>query len=214
MRPFGALFSGLIDDRMGRRTVLVASVALMGPATTAIGLLPNFRMVGLWAPARLLLVRLFQGFPVSGDFTGSVSCLIETAPANRRGYAGSFANIGSTGGCLLAAAMAAVTMALIHNHLSWSWAWWIPFLGAGLLPCLPCGYVGTCRSRPTNRIHPRRRILRLCSRPFARARVFLCSSCCYLGLWRRHPCGTRGGITEWHKPAATYALLIAFGGFL
>ena len=136
MRPFGALFFGHIGDRIGRRTVLVVSVALMGLATTAIGLLPNFHMVGLWAPALLLLVRLFQGFSVGGEFTGSVSYLIETAPANRRGYAGSYANIGSTGGYLLAAAMAAVTMALIHSHPSWSWAWRLPFLGGGVIAVL------------------------------------------------------------------------------
>jgi MHS family proline/betaine transporter-like MFS transporter len=136
MRPFGALVFGHIGDRVGRRTVLVISVTLMGVATTAIGLLPNFRMAGLWAPVLLLVVRLFQGFSVGGEFTGSVSYLIETAPANRRGYAGSYANIGSTGGYLLAAAMAAVTMAVIHLHPSWLWAWRLPFLGGGLIAAL------------------------------------------------------------------------------
>lgn len=136
MRPFGALFFGHIGDRVGRRTVLVISVTLMGVATTVIGLLPSFRMVGLWAPALLLVVRLFQGFSVGGEFTGSVSYLIETAPADRRGYAGSYANIGSTGGYLLAAAMAAVTMAVIHGHPSWPWAWRLPFLAGGLIAAL------------------------------------------------------------------------------
>lgn len=136
MRPIGALVLGHIGDRVGRRPVLIISVTLMGVATTAIGLLPNYRMVGLWAPVLLLLVRLFQGFSVGGEFTGSVSYLIETAPANRRGYAGSYANIGSTGGYLLAAAMAAVIMALIHGHPSWYWAWRIPFLCGGLIAAL------------------------------------------------------------------------------
>lgn len=136
MRPIGALVFGHIGDRLGRRTVLVMSVTLMGLATTAIGLLPNYQMVGIWAPVLLLLVRLFQGFSVGGEFTGSVSYLIETAPANRRGYAGSYANIGSSGGYLIAAGLAAITMALISEHPSFGWAWRLPFLGGGVIAAL------------------------------------------------------------------------------
>ena len=136
VRPIGGAVLGHLGDRVGRQTVLVASVVLMGAATTAIGLLPTYAELGIWAPILLLLVRLFQGFSVGGEFTGSVSYLIETAPRRRRGFAGSFANIGSTGGYLLAAGLAAVTVMLLKAHPADAWIWRLPFLGGGVLAIL------------------------------------------------------------------------------
>ena len=132
MRPLGGAVLGNLGDRIGRGAVLVLSVVLMGLATSALALLPTYAEIGVFAPVLLLLVRMAQGFSVGGEFTGSVTYLVETAPPGRRGFAGSFANLGSTGGVLLAAAMAAVTVTLADGE-SLRWAWRIPFLFGGVL---------------------------------------------------------------------------------
>src|SRR6516165_449801 len=101
-RPLGAAVLGHLGDRVGRRSVLVWSVALMGLATTATAILPTYGAIGIGAPALLLVMRAVQGFSVGGEFTGSVAYLVETAPDKQRGLAGSIANIGATVGLLLA----------------------------------------------------------------------------------------------------------------
>ncbi len=133
MRPVGAAVFGHIGDRIGRRTVLLLSVAMMGLATTVIGVLPTYRQIGVWAPVLLVAIRLFQGLSVGGQYTGSVSYLVETAPSHRRGFAGSFANIGSAGGYILAAALAAVTLIQLHHHSEFPWIWRLPFLTGGVI---------------------------------------------------------------------------------
>ena len=83
VRPLGGAVLGHLGDRIGRQAVLVLSVVMMGLATTMIGFLPTYQEIGIWAPILLLLIRLFQGFSVGGEFTGSVSYLIETSPRLR-----------------------------------------------------------------------------------------------------------------------------------
>jgi MHS family proline/betaine transporter-like MFS transporter len=133
MRPIGGAVLGHLGDRLGRRFVLIYSVVLMGLATTAIAILPTYRTIGAFAPILLLVVRIFQGFSVGGEFTGSVAYLVETAPQRRRGLAGSVANIGSTGGMLLAVGVAAVTTTLADPVQLEGWAWRLPFLLGGLI---------------------------------------------------------------------------------
>ena len=130
MRPIGAVLLGRIGDRRGRQFVLVVSVVLMGAATVAIAALPSYAAIGIWAPILLIIIRLFQGFSVGGEFVGSVTYLVETADNNRRGLAGSVANIGATIGMLLAAGAAALTQ--VHWPES-SELWRLPFLFGGLL---------------------------------------------------------------------------------
>jgi len=91
MRPIGGVVLGHLGDRLGRRFVLVYSIVIMGLATAAIALLPGYDTIGVGAPLLLLLLRIIQGFSVGGEFTGSVSYLVEAAPQHRRGFAGSFA---------------------------------------------------------------------------------------------------------------------------
>jgi MFS transporter, MHS family, proline/betaine transporter len=133
MRPIGGVVLGHLGDRLGRRFVLVYSIVLMGLATAAISVLPSYETIGVGAPLLLLLLRILQGFSVGGEFTGSVSYLVETAPQHRRGFAGSFANFGSTAGMLLAAAVAAVTVTLASPEQLQNWAWRIPFLLGGII---------------------------------------------------------------------------------
>src|SRR5207253_2711604 len=78
MRPIGAVVLGRVGDRRGRQFVLVLSVLLMGAATTALGMLPTYKTVGISAAVLLIIIRLFQGFSVGGEFVGSVAYLVET----------------------------------------------------------------------------------------------------------------------------------------
>ncbi len=130
VRPLGAIVLGRVGDRQGRKFVLVLSVMLMGAATVAIGLLPPYTAIGIWAPILLIAIRLFQGFSVGGEFVGSVTYLVETAPQDRRGIAGSVANIGATIGMLMAAGAAA--LATSHAN-AFRDLWRVPFLFGGVL---------------------------------------------------------------------------------
>jgi len=126
MRPIGAVVLGRVGDRQGRQFVLVLSVVLMGISTVAIGLLPTYQTIGVLAPILLIVIRLFQGFSVGGEFVGSVTYLVETANEGRRGLAGSVANLGATIGMLLAAA--AGSLGEIRPQF-----WRVPFLFGGVL---------------------------------------------------------------------------------
>lgn len=147
MRPIGGIVLGHLGDRLGRRFVLIYTVVLMGLATGAIAVLPSYEKIGVAAPLLLLVLRLLQGFSVGGEFTGSVSYLVETAAQHRRGFAGSFANFGSTAGMLLAAAVAAATVTLASPAQLESWAWRVPFLLGGAIAA--CGYFLRRRLRET-----------------------------------------------------------------
>ena len=138
VRPIGGAVLGHLGDRYGRRVVLLYSVVLMGLGTTAVAALPTYHQIGIGASILLLLVRIVQGFSVGGEFTTSVAYLVEAAPPQRRGLAGSVANIGSTGGMLLAAGAAAITTTLADPAQLATFAWRIPFLLGGALAV--CGY--------------------------------------------------------------------------
>lgn len=133
MRPIGAIVLGHLGDRIGRRFVLALSVLLMGIATVVVGILPTYRSVGMWAPIFLVGVRLFQGFSVGGEYVDSVTYLVEMASPERRGFAGSIANLGSTAGMLLAAGVAAALTGLAGSTLVSGWVWRLPFLLGGVI---------------------------------------------------------------------------------
>lgn len=135
MRPIGAAVLGHLGDRVGRRFVLTISVLLMGIATVAVGVLPTYTSVGIWAPIMLILIRLFQGFSVGGEFVDSVTYLVESVPPRRRGIAGSVANIGSTAGMLLAAGVAAAMTGWAGSGRLNAWGWRLPFLMGGVIAC-------------------------------------------------------------------------------
>ncbi|HEX8711500.1 MAG TPA: MFS transporter [Terracidiphilus sp.] len=130
VRPLGAIVLGRVGDRQGRQFVLVLSVALMGAATIAVGVLPSYAAIGIWAPLLLILIRLFQGFSVGGEFVGSVTYLVESAAVNRRGIAGSVANVGATIGMLMAAGAAALAESYPHALRE---MWRLPFFFGGAL---------------------------------------------------------------------------------
>lgn len=148
MRPLGAIVFGHLGDRVGRRFVLALSVLLMGISTVAVGLLPTYHTLGLWAPVLLIAVRLFQGFSVGGEFVDSVTYLVEAAPQDRRGLAGSVANLGSTAGMLLAAGVAASVTTFASSATLTGWAWRAPFLLGGVIAS--AAYVLRCHLPETD----------------------------------------------------------------
>ncbi|MEK8173746.1 MFS transporter [Streptomyces sp. M19] len=87
-RPLGAVVIGHFGDRVGRKSMLVLTLMVMGVATLLIGALPTYGAIGIWAPVLLVLLRLVQGFGVGGEWGGAVLMVVEHAPANRRGFWG------------------------------------------------------------------------------------------------------------------------------
>lgn len=133
VRPIGASVFGYIGDRVGRRRVLYLSAILMGIATCSLGFLPPYAQIGAWAALLLVLVRVLQGFSVGGEFTGSVTYMVESAPPRRRGLAGSWANVGSMTGILLGSGVVSLISFLLPQSAMESWGWRIPFIGGGVL---------------------------------------------------------------------------------
>ena len=133
MRPLGAVYFGHIGDRIGRRHMLLLSVALMTAAMLATAMLPTYSQVGVAAGWLLFLLRCVMGFSVGGEYTGVVAYLLEGAPAHRRGLVASLASAASEIGALLAVGVSALTVALMDEASLQSWGWRIPFLfGAAL----------------------------------------------------------------------------------
>ena len=133
MRPLGAVYFGHIGDRIGRRHMLLLSVALMTAAMLATALLPTYAQIGAAAGWLLFLLRCVMGFSVGGEYTGVVAYLLEGAPTDKRGLVASLASAASEVGALLAVAISALTVALMDEASLQSWGWRIPFLfGAAL----------------------------------------------------------------------------------
>jgi len=127
-RPIGAFFLGHWGDTHGRKQVLVLCMFLMGISTMAVGLLPTYDQIGLWAPALLVMMRLIQGFAVAGEISGASSMILEHAPLGRRGYYGSFTLQGVQAGQILAAAIFLPLAYYLPSEQFNSWGWRVPFL--------------------------------------------------------------------------------------
>ncbi|HBT1544761.1 MFS transporter [Klebsiella pneumoniae] len=102
IRPIGGVIFAHISDRIGRKKTLVLTLSLMGSATVAIGLLPTYEMVGLWAPALLIILRIIQGMGIGGEWGGALLLAYEYAPEKRKGFFGSIPQAGVTIGMLMA----------------------------------------------------------------------------------------------------------------
>ena len=127
-RPVGGVVFGHLGDRIGRKTMLVVSLLVMGLATVAIGLLPTFESIGVAAPILLVALRFIQGFAVGGEWGGAVLMTIEHAPRDKRGFYGSFPQLGKAAGILAAnAAFLGVGGALSQEQFA-AWGWRVPFL--------------------------------------------------------------------------------------
>ena len=131
-RPVGGIIVGHYGDRIGRKSMLVLTLVIMGLATFLIGLLPTYEVIGLWAAAALVLLRLAQGFGVGGEWGGAVLMAVEHAPAGSRGFYGSWPQVGVPAGLLLSTAVFSVFSSLPEDQFL-SWGWRVPFLLSILL---------------------------------------------------------------------------------
>ena len=121
-RPVGGLIFGHFGDRIGRKTMLIWTLVIMGAGTALIGLLPTYDQIGVWAPVLLVALRILQGIGVGGEYGGAVLLAVEFAPAERRGFFGSFAHIGVPGGLFLASGAFALASRLPDEaFLAWGW---------------------------------------------------------------------------------------------
>jgi MFS transporter, MHS family, shikimate and dehydroshikimate transport protein len=131
-RPFGGIIFGHYGDRIGRKTVLILTILIMGIATFLIGLLPTYASVGIWAPAMLLFLRIFQGIGIGGEWGGAVLMAVEHSPAGKRGFYGSWPQIGVPAGLLLSSGMVYLLSYLPEADFL-SWGWRIAFLISAIL---------------------------------------------------------------------------------
>lgn len=127
-RPIGAFVLGHWGDTHGRKQVLILCMFLMGFSTMAVGLLPTYASIGLWAPALLVALRLIQGFAVAGEISGASSMIVEHAPFGRRGFFASFTLQGVQAGQILAAAIFLPLARYMPDTAFATWGWRIPFL--------------------------------------------------------------------------------------
>ena len=128
MRPIGGWLFGRIGDRSGRKTAMVTSVAMMCVGSLLIAALPTYATIGTWAPALLLLARLFQGLSVGGEYGTTATYVSEAALQGRRGFFSSFQYVTLIGGQLLAVLVVVILQQLLDETQLKAWGWRIPFI--------------------------------------------------------------------------------------
>ncbi len=131
-RPLGGVIFSHIGDRIGRKKTLFITLCLMGGGTVAIGLLPDYSMIGLWAPILLCLFRILQGLGIGGEWGGALLLAYEYAPRDRRGLYGAVPQMGISLGMLLASAVVAL-LTLMPEEQFMLWGWRIPFVASIVL---------------------------------------------------------------------------------
>ncbi|KJF19464.1 MFS transporter [Rhodococcus sp. ACPA4] len=132
-RPIGGIVMGHFGDRIGRKSMLVLSLLLMGGATVAIGLLPNYDSIGVFAPVLLVTFRFIQGLGVGGEWGGAVLVATENAPEGKKGLYGAAPQIGVPAGVLMANLVYLPLAAFMDDSTFNSWGWRIPFLLSAVL---------------------------------------------------------------------------------
>jgi MHS family proline/betaine transporter-like MFS transporter len=137
IRPLGGLFFGAVGDRYGRQKVLAATIVIMSLSTFAIGLIPSYASIGIWAPILLLLAKMAQGFSVGGEYTGASIFVAEYAPDRKRGFLGSWLDFGSIAGFVFGAGVVVLISTVMGEEKFQEWGWRLPFFLA-----LPLGLIG------------------------------------------------------------------------
>src|SRR5689334_1634235 len=132
VRPLGGVIFGHFGDRIGRKSMLVLTMTLMGAASFAIGLLPTYATIGVLAPVLLILLRLVHGFAVGGEWGGAAPMALEHSDEDKRGFAASFANMGAPAGAVLSTVVLAI-VTLLPEEAFLAWGWRIPFLLSAVL---------------------------------------------------------------------------------
>ncbi|MBA1202824.1 MHS family MFS transporter [Pseudomonas capeferrum] len=137
-RPIGGVIFGHFGDRIGRKSMLIMTMMIMGVATFLIGLVPSYDSIGIWAPILLLLLRIVQGIGLGGEWGGAVLMAFEYAPKHKRGFYASLPQIGLAIGLCLASGVVGLLSYVLTDAQFLEWGWRIAFLlSAGLV------FVGT-----------------------------------------------------------------------
>ncbi|ENW94430.1 MFS transporter [Acinetobacter dispersus] len=131
-RPLGGLVFGHFGDKIGRKSMLLLTLMLMGIPTVLIGLLPTYESIGYWAAICLVILRFIQGMAMGGEWGGAVLMAVEHAPEGKKGFWGSLPQA-STGGGLMLASIALGLVSLLPEKALFSWGWRIPFLASIVL---------------------------------------------------------------------------------
>jgi MHS family proline/betaine transporter-like MFS transporter len=126
-RPLGAVIFGRIGDKYGRKKALSASMILMAAATGGLGLLPTYESIGFAAPLLLILIRILQGLSLGGEFSGSMSYVVEHAPADKRATMGSTTVLSLVIGFLMGSLMATLVSASMSTEAFYDWGWRLLF---------------------------------------------------------------------------------------
>jgi MHS family shikimate/dehydroshikimate transporter-like MFS transporter len=126
-RPVGGIVIGHYGDKIGRKAMLVLTLVMMGLATFLLGLLPTYETIGVWAPILLVALRLMQGFAVGGEWGGAVLMAVEHSPRDKRGFYGSWPQMGSPAGLLLATGVFSL-FSMLPSDQFLAWGWRAPFL--------------------------------------------------------------------------------------
>ncbi len=133
VRPFGAILFGYFGDKIGRKYTFLVTIALMGGATAAIGMLPTFATAGVWAAGLLLALRCLQGLALGGEYGGAAIYVAEHAPPGKRGQYTSWIQASVAGGFLLAVTTVLLSRWSMSTEDFESWGWRVPFLMSILL---------------------------------------------------------------------------------
>lgn len=133
VRPFGALVFGRLGDIVGRKYTFLLTLILMGGSTFAIGLIPGYQTIGMFAPILVVLLRLVQGLALGGEYGGAATYVAEHSPANRRGYFTSWIQTTATLGLFISLAVIVFTRQSLGVESFTAWGWRIPFLVSALL---------------------------------------------------------------------------------
>ena len=131
-RPLGGVIFGHFGDKLGRKSILVLTLIIMGLATFAIGLVPTYASIGVAAPILLVVLRIFQGIGIGGEWGGAVLMAVEYAPDKRRGFYGSWPQVGVPAGLALSTGVVAL-LSLMPEKQFLDWGWRMAFLFSAVL---------------------------------------------------------------------------------
>ncbi|GAA5064742.1 glycine betaine/L-proline transporter ProP [Nocardia callitridis] len=137
VRPLGGLYFGPLGDKIGRQKVLATTMLMMAGSTFAIGFIPGYDTIGIFAPILLLICRMVQGFSTGGEYGGATTFVAEYSPDRRRGFLGSWLDFGTFTGYAAGSGLVTLLNATLGEQAVQDWAWRLPFLIAG-----PIGAIG------------------------------------------------------------------------
>jgi len=132
-RPLGGIVFGHFGDRVGRKKTLIIALWMMGISSTLIGLLPTYAVIGVAAPIILCVLRFAQGLAIGGQWGGAMLLVTESAPADKRGYYGAYAQAGAPVGVILANIAFILISSSVSEEAFMDWGWRVPFISSILL---------------------------------------------------------------------------------